>query len=221
MFAKLHDDLAANVDGHTLSHPLLEWPYVYPAFHARLNRCYEHKLAVIAGTHVTNDWDRFYPKLDIPQRVDKYIHNAFHDDVDYESLFSVERLTFFGQCWTSPDVIAQTSSFCEMFTGHNQVDRDITAVMTGQERERWNDIPAVINVYRGHREGLLAGCCWYPDREVAAAWASIPYNGRLSSGRIAKQHVRAVFDRRGEVEFIVRHNHITDITTAEYEPVAS
>ena len=220
MFAALHKDLLAHLDGHTLAHPLLEWPYAYPAFYARLNRWYEHKRAVMAGTHTANEWDMFHPNLDLDERLDKYIYDTFTDDMDYETLLSASRLCFFGQCWTAPEMIAQTSSFFELFTGHNGA-QDITSVMTTSEKEQWHALPATIDVYRGHKAGLLDGCCWYPDRDIAAAWASIPYNGRLSSGRIAKQHVRAVFNRRGEVEFIVRHQHVNDVTTVQYETVAS
>ena len=74
MFAALHKDLLAHLDGHTLAHPLLEWPYAYPAFYARLNRWYEHKRAVMAGTHTANEWDMFHPNLDLDERLDKYIY---------------------------------------------------------------------------------------------------------------------------------------------------
>lgn len=220
MFATLHKDLLAHLNGYTLAHPLLEWPYAYPAYYGRLNRCYEHKLAVASGTHTPGDWGMFHPELELTERLEKYIHTTFTDDTDYESLFSAGYLRFFGQCWTAPDMIAQTSSFCEILTGHNG-DQNITAVMTTRENEKWHALPANIDVYRGHRDGLLGGCCWYPDRDAAAAWASIPYNGCLSSGRIAKQHVRAIFDRRGEVEFIVRHQHVSGVTTVQYETIAS
>jgi hypothetical protein len=94
--------------------------------------------------------------------------------------------------------------------------------MTESERARLQSLAETIRVYPGHSAYMRQGCWWYPDREVALAWAvGIPRNGLLSTGTIAKQHVRAVFDRTGEVEFIIDCKEVAGVTTTSHNTTAS
>jgi hypothetical protein len=147
-----------------------------------------------------------------------YTSELFCDSIDHHDRFTSERLSFFGECWTSPGVIAQTSSFCEMLTD-SPYPRDVSAVMTESELREWRALPAEVEVFRGSRKELLQGTCWYPDRTVAAKWATIPYNGYLSSGRIKREFVRALFNRRGETEFITRIGSVTNVSTEPHETI--
>ena len=212
-FAELHPDLRPFLRSDTLQHPLVSWPYAFPAYYSRLNSCYMHKLEILAGGKQPNEWDQYLPELTVFQRMENYVEELFSDDVSHESRFASQRLRFFGQCWTSPDVIAQTSSFCEMFLDA-PIDRDVSAVMTEHEFNQWSDLPDEIEVYRASRQQFVQGCCWYPDRSVAAAWATLPSNGFISSARIKREFVRALFNRRGETELIVQNGRVTDICTA-------
>ncbi|MGB4709077.1 MAG: hypothetical protein WBH28_11465 [Fuerstiella sp.] len=220
MFAELHEDLRPHLLGHSLNHPLVEWPLAYPAFYARINRCYEFQLAAVAGSiDYSNQWNCFYPNLAVQDRIDLYIQQSFENSPDIDTLATPESLQFLGQCWNSPDVIAQTSSFFEVLSGH-PADHDISAVMTTHEHEGWKQLPQTVTVFRGHRQELLAGSCWYLDENIARAWATLPYNGYLSSGQIKKQYVRAMFDRRGECELILKSEKVTHVETVPQMPVA-
>lgn len=211
-FDDLHPDLQPFLSGNELKHPVVEWPYAFPAFYRRLNQCYLHKCQLLSGEKQPNDWDKFYPHLNILDRLKRYTSELFADHVPHDSRFSGERLAFFGQCWTSPDLIAQTSSFCEMMTD-SPFSRDISGVMTSEEIAEWRALPEVLDIYRASRRGLELGCCWYPDPSVAAAWATIPYNEVFSTARIQRDDVRALFNRRGEVELIVQMSKITNVCT--------
>jgi hypothetical protein len=215
-FEELHPDLRSYLRGDAIEHPLVSWPYAFPAYHKRLNQCYLHQVQIRSGTKQQNSWDQYYPELTVFERTEKYTTELFSDQVPLDDRFTRERLEFFGQCWTSPDLIAQTSSFCELMTDA-PFDRDISAVMTEQEIEEWTALPAELEVYRASREELVHGCCWYPERSVAAAWATIPDNGFLSSARIRKQFVRALFNRRGETELIVQQSQLTYICTKLFD----
>ncbi len=87
--------------------------------------------------------------------------------------------------------------------------------MDQAEREYWEHLPEFIPIYRAHRDDLLAGGCWYPERVTALDWSLGFPDHVLSSGTIAKPHVRAVFLRRGETEFIVLPEHVRDILTSK------
>lgn len=211
-FTELHPELRPYLRSSVLEHPLVAWPYAFPAYYSRLNSCYIHKLELLSGVKQPNEWDRYFPELTSVQRMQNYAEELFSEDVCHESRFTSERLKFFGQCWTSPDVIAQSSSFCEMFFDA-PFDRDVSAVMTEHELDQWSNLPDEMEVYRASRQQLVQGCCWYPDHSVAAAWATLPWNGFISSARIRRKFVRALFNRRGETELILQNGRVTDICT--------
>ena len=217
-FDELHADLRPYLRGDAIEHPLVSWPYAFPAYYKRLNQSYLHQVQIRSGSKQPNGWDQYSPELTVFERTEKYTTELFSDQVPLDDRFTQERLVFFGHCWTSPDVIAQTSSFCELMTDAASA-RDISAVMTEQEIKEWIALPAEIEVYRASREHLVDGCCWYPERSVAAAWATIPCNGFLSSARIRKQYVRALFNRRGETELILQQRQLTNICTKSLDTI--
>lgn len=219
-FDELHPELRPYLSDHAIEHPFVSWPYVFPACHRRLNQCYLHNVQLRSGAKRPNSWDQYHPELSVCGRIQKYLWDLFSETNEHDDRFTNERLAFFGECWTSPDVIAQTSSFCEMLTDH-PFSRDISAVMTQSEVKEWCGLPAVMDVYRASGVSSVLGTCWYPDRAVAAQWATIPYNGYLSSGRIRREFVRACFNRRGETELIVLSHRVTNITTEPHYTVFS
>lgn len=212
MVATLHPDLRPYLDGIVLRHPLVRWDYAYPPLFGRLNRLYEHRLAIKAGRYAPNEWDRIYPQLDAGERLTRYILETFSEEMTLEEWLTPQRLQIFGQAWTAPEVIINTSAFWPMVAGPAA---DITPAMDQAEREYWDHLPESIAIYRGHRDYLLAGCCWYPDRVTALDWSVGFPDHVLSSGTIARQHVRAVFLRRGETEFIVAPEHVCDLRLAD------
>lgn len=219
-FEELHPELRQYLRDRAIDHPFVSWPYAYPAYYQRLNQCYLHRVQLKSGSRQPNAWDRYHPELSIFDRLEKYTYDLFSDTIEHDDRFTSERLAFFGQCWTSPEVIAQTSSFCETLTD-SPVARDLSAVMTESELKEWCALPAELDVYRGSSVELVRGTCWYLDRTVAAQWATIPYNGYLSSGRIKREFVRACFNRRGETELIVRPGSVTSISTEPHDTVDS
>ncbi len=214
-FDDLHPELRPYLRDHVIDHPFVSWPSAYPAFYKRINQCYLHKVQLKSGMKQPNKWDQYLPDLSADDRMNRYLAELFSPDIDHDQRFTKDRLAFFGECWTSPDVIAQTSSFCEMLTD-SPLSRDISAVMTECEVKEWQSLPAEVDVYRGSRSGLVQGACWYPDRSVAALWATIPYNGYLSTGRIKREFVRACFNRRGEIEYIVFPGSVTNVVTERH-----
>ena len=217
-FEDLHPDLRPYLRDHVIDHPFVSWPYAYPAYYKRLNQCYLHCVQLQSGIKQPNRWDEYHPDLRVFDRLEMYTRELFSDTLEHKGRFEKERLSFFGECWTSPAVIAQTSSFCEMLIGP-PFSRDVSAVMTESEREEWSALPTEMDVYRGSRAGLVQGICWYPDRMVAAKWATIPFNGHLSSGRIKREFVRACFNRRGETELIVCPGSVKNISTETHDTV--
>lgn len=219
-FEELHPELSPYLCDHAIHHPFVSWPYAFPAYYRRLNQCYLHNVQLRSGEKQPNKWDQYYPELPASDRMGKYVSDLFSDAIEHDDRFTNERLAFFGESWTSPDVIAQTSSFCEILTDH-PFPRDVAAVMTESELRDWRDLPAEIDIHRASGAGNVHGTCWYLDRTVAAQWATIPYNGHLSSGRIRREFVRACFNRRGETELIVYHGRITNIKTEPHYTVDS
>ena len=219
-FDELHPELRPYLRDHAVDHPFVSWPYAFPAYFRRLNQCYLHNVHLRSGEKHPNKWDQYHPELPAFGRMEKYIWEVFSETIELDDRFTNERLAFFGECWTSPDVIAQTSSFCEMFTDH-PFPRDVTAVMIESELREWRDLPAEIDIHRASGVANVQGTCWYLDRAVAANWATIPYNGYLSSGRIKREFVRACFNRRGETELIVYNGRVTTIKTEPHYTVDS
>ena len=215
MFPSLHEDLQPYLDGIILRHPLVTWDWAYPALYGRLNRLYDHRRAVEAGRHTPNDWDLFLPHANLVTRLDRYLYGQCPETMTHDEWLSPQRLQLLGQCWKAPEFIVQTSAFWAIAGGDSA---DISAAMNPTERQLWEALPDSITVYRAYRDGLLEGCCWYPDRSPALAWAvGIPNIGLLATGTIAKQHVRAVFAYCGETEFIVDYRQVLDIVTSSHE----
>lgn len=210
MAATLHPDLRAHLDGIVLRHPQVQRDYTYPPLFGRLNRWYEHIKAIEAGQYVPNDWDRVYPQLPESHRMMHYIQETFTEGMTLEEWLTPQRLRLCGQAWTAPEVIYNTSTFWYVVASPSA---DISPAMDHAEREYYDRLPAFIPIYRAHRNGNLEGCCWYPDRSTALEWSLGIPDHVLSAGVIAKQHVRAVFTRRGETEFIVKPGHVSDVVT--------
>jgi len=217
-FEPLHPVLCPYLRNHAIDHPFVSWPYAYPAYYKRLNQCYLHRVNLQSGTKQPNKWDQYHPELPVSERLEHYVSELFSDTIDHDARFTSERLWFFGECWTSPEVIAQTSSFCELLTD-SPFQRDISAVMTDSEFKALRALPAELDVFRGSRLELVKGACWYPDRPVAENWATIPCNGYLSSGRIKREFIRALFHRRGEIEFLVWPRGVTNVTTEAHQTI--
>jgi hypothetical protein len=211
MRSHLHDDLVPYLTGHVLRHPLIECDAAYPALFARINRWYNHLRRVESGQYTPNDWDRFHPELDPGSRLARYLEESYSAEMPIEQWLTSERLQFFGQYWTAPEIVAHTSSFWPMVSG---LSSDISASMDCEEIELWRQLPDSVRVYRAHGKENLKGCCWYPHPATAWEWAAtVPQSGLVSSGFIAKQFVRALFTRNGETELIVNSAHVVEVVT--------
>ncbi|WP_339745282.1 hypothetical protein [uncultured Rubinisphaera sp.] len=225
MFEELNVELKSHLHEHDLQHPLVKCPYAYPAFYSRLNSLLQFYRKVEAGNHRLNDWDLFYPDLDAGDRLTKFYTetsqeaNAMDElysnnyELFCEKLYTKKRLAMFGQCWTSPTCLAICSDF--LYELDSLRPRELAFVMTQDEMNQMKNLPNSIKVYRGHHEKLCRGKCWYPDREIARVWATLPGYGYLSEGFVEKKHVRALFNRRNEFELYVNPAHVTDIKTSE------
>ncbi|MDB5338644.1 MAG: hypothetical protein JWN70_4263 [Planctomycetaceae bacterium] len=210
MFSTLHQDLRPYLDGIVLRHPQVQYDFAYPPLFGRINRWYEQRKSIEAGQYIPNDWDRLSPGLHDVDRMTHYLLETFSEQMTLEEWLTPERLRLCGQAWTAPEVILRTSTFWPMVAGPAA---DISAAMDQAEREHWEHLPEFIPIYRAHRDFLLEGCCWYPDRSTAFEWSVGFPDHLLSRGTIAKQYVRAVFTRQGETEFIVQPQHVYDIVT--------
>lgn len=89
-----------------------------------------------------------------------------------------------------------------------QSTADDEADCQGYEASFWEDLPAIITVYRGCARTHVAGLSWTISREVAEKFATGHRDIRvldpvIASAQIGKENILGTFDGRDEAEILL------------------
>lgn len=204
---RLHPELQACLNGSELNHPLVKHTPALPCHFHRLNKLFEHRLQVQRGEYEPNEWDKYLPDCDSKERFEDLfcrrleVNDYWYTTADFRRLASL--------VYHDPAMIAPASEFyCIALRHRPGIALD---TMTQQEQATFAALPELIVVYRGQCSGLLAGCSWTLDQEIAWRWSVGQLRGddaRIACGTVKKEDVVAFYDRGGDEEILSRHVQI-------------
>jgi hypothetical protein len=223
---QLHPDLLPFVKGDELWHPLLVVEGgLYPYLYNRVNQAYFYKLKLQQQEQPApvNEWQRFYPELELFERQKRLMLECLDRD-------DPAHFRLLGQVWTDPEILACTSSFLECFLQLDPVlmaeqyspqllPQNVRYLMTESEQQTLAKLPEQMTIYRGHHERLLRGISWTLNPEVAllwaAGWCGSLKDRRFSQGMVDKSAVSAYINRWHEEEIIVPTSVVKNIVTVD------
>ncbi|MFS0815510.1 hypothetical protein ABC382_00880 [Lysinibacillus sp. 1P01SD] len=108
---------------------------------------------------------------------------------------------FLSTCWVSYTGFSDLELWKELFSSERPKRKE--CIMKPSEVKAYNSLPYFVTIYRAHRENEKDWIAYTLDKNIAIRFARERNVSKVSAYKIKKQHILALFTRRGEEEVIV------------------
>lgn len=212
---ELHPDLAKYLFtskglGQVLQHPLV-YSVPYIPINAHHNAQYAYKQKKAKEYRAERKWSNLIFLYERPYRMQTFLEIA--DEIEEHE----EYWDILGNVLIDTENMYQWQEFIYEAVEPDDWQRREQRfhIMSKEELWKFSRLPATIQVYRGCRPHNKDGWSWTISKEVAKGFATrYGMKGQILSGTVAKDHVVAFFDRRGEEEILVDPMHVRLKSTA-------
>lgn len=205
----LHPDLMEYQEelniGTVIRHPLVYSVPHFEGLNAYLNQRYKQKQEAVARAEDSGDCETYLCLHERPYR--------FAALSKIEHVLSDEEFwPLFVSCWTDSENLWQVYEIISPMLRSERGSRE--CMMNAEEREEFNKLPAVVTIYRGHRDHNGSGFSWTLSKDKAR-WFAKRFDtkqragGFVTTGKVRREDIVALLLGRGEQEVICFPETIT------------
>lgn len=182
--------------GPYINHPLVQSIPHSPVMNRRANLMLAHKKEALEEALATGKWNSVVFLHERPFRLNALLEHVPSD------IPPSEYWPIVSSVWTDSENIWQNVDVWMDLWSSDHHRHDL--VMDEDEMEVFDNLPEIVNVYRGTQRGLPLGLSWTTDHE-RAEWFANRYgqdNALVVEGKVNKAYVLAYFLGRGEQEIV-------------------
>lgn len=206
-----------------IRHPLCHQALSFPAMH---NQCLNQKREVLADFAKENNLRGMAVMVEKPYRI-RWLHHAVAGldyygipkiKVDTKSAAFFEAFTY---AWSSSENLWQDTDAClALLELHPTGDKLWRLAMEKDELEVWDNLPEMIEVYRGCEKRNRRGFSWTIDKR-RAEWFSTRFfstSPQVLHGVVKKSDCYFYLGGRGEAEIVVCPSKVKILAVHKPEP---